>query len=56
MGLLGKLFAAPVRLINAPLRAVEDVLGDDPSEDERLISKPLGALGDEIEQAIDGED
>lgn len=53
---LGKLIAAPVRIVNAPLRAIEDVLSDDPPESERLISKPLGALGDELEKAVDGEE
>lgn len=55
MGLLGKLLAAPFRIVNAPLRAIENVLADEPDEEERVISKPLKALADELEK-VDGDD
>jgi hypothetical protein len=61
MGWLGKLLATPVRLVNAPLRAMEKLIeltdGDRPiPKEDRILSAPLGALGDAIEEAVDGED
>jgi hypothetical protein len=50
MGLLGDLLSIPLRIANAPLRAVEDLVGiGEDGEDERIISKPLDALADELE-------
>lgn len=37
MGLFGKLIAAPFRIVNAPLRAIENVLADEPDEDDRIL-------------------
>ncbi len=48
MGLLGKLLALPVRIVNVPARAVETLL--DTREHERVISKPLDALAEELEK------
>lgn len=56
MGLFGKILAAPVRLVNAPLRAVEDLVADGKEkEEDRIASKPLDALADNIER-VDGDD
>lgn len=56
MGLLGKILAAPVRLVNAPARTIEDLVADGKEkEEDRLISQPLDALADNIER-IDGDD
>lgn len=50
--MLGKLLAAPVRLINAPARALELLASPD---EERTVSAPLEALAAAIEEAIEGE-
>ncbi len=51
--MFGRLLSLPLRLINAPLRATENVL--DTPDDERILSLPLSELSDEIEQAVDGD-
>jgi len=50
MGLLGDLLSLPVRIVNVPIRAVENLCngGDPMPEDERIFSKPLDVLADEI--------
>jgi hypothetical protein len=48
MGLLGDLLSLPVKIVNAPIRAFEDVL--DVDDRDRLLSKPLDALADELEE------
>lgn len=57
MGFLGKLLAAPARLINAPIRAAENLLnGCEPMrEEDRIFSKPLDTLADEVEK-VDGDE
>jgi hypothetical protein len=56
---LGKLVAAPIRLVNAPLRAIEKVVdytdGTHTPKSERIISTPLECIAEAIEEAIDGE-
>jgi hypothetical protein len=54
--MLGKLFAAPFRLLNVPMRASEKLLGDDESKEDRILSAPLEAVAESVEEAIDGED
>lgn len=56
MGLLGKFLSLPIRIANAPIRAAETILGSGsaPSEDQRIISKPLDALATELEK-VDGD-
>jgi len=57
MGLFGRLLALPVRLVNAPVRAVEDLISiDKPREDERIFSCPLDALADELDKIDEGRD
>jgi len=51
--MFGRLLSLPLRLINAPLRAAENIL--DTSDDDRILSVPLTELADEIEQAVDGD-
>ena len=55
MGLLGKLLAAPFKIVNAPIRAAENLLngGERVREDDRIFSKPLDALADELEELDD---
>ena len=57
MGLFGKLLAAPFRIINAPIRAVETLVngGEKPADDDRLLSKPLDAIADELEDVDEEE-
>lgn len=49
----GKLLATPIRLLNVPLRAAEKLLNDD---DDRVVSAPLEAIAEAVEEAVDGED
>jgi hypothetical protein len=52
---IGKLFALPFRILNAPIRAGEKVIAamsgkvDIPKED-RILSKPLEALAEAFEE------
>ncbi len=56
MGLIGKMLSMPLKVVNAPIRACEDLFEeatggkDFGSEDRRLLSKPLELLGDQIEK------
>lgn len=56
MGILGTLLALPVRIVNAPIRAAENFMscGDTTNEEDRIFSKPLDLLSDELEK-IDRE-
>lgn len=55
--MLGKLLAAPVRLLNVPARAVEKLLDDDDDHpDDRVLSAPMESVAKAIEEAVDGED
>ena len=47
--MFGNLLGSVVRIVNAPIRAVEDVLGVK-NEDERIFSKPADALAEELEE------
>jgi hypothetical protein len=53
--MIGKLMAAPVRLLNTPARTVEKMVGDDDQRD-RVLSQPLESLAESVEEAVDGED
>lgn len=53
LGFIGALIAAPIRIVNAPIRAIETLCDTD--EDDRILSKPLDVLADEIEDATDEE-
>lgn len=49
--MIGKILSAPFKIINAPIRAAENLLeGDDVPEEERIFSKPLDAIADELEK------
>lgn len=56
MSWFGKLLSVPVKLVNAPIRAAENIIehatgGDDRmDEEDRIMSKPLKAISDEIER------
>jgi hypothetical protein len=47
MGFFGDLLSLPVKIVNAPIRAVEDIFEVD--EEDRVLSKPLEKLADELE-------
>jgi len=49
MGILGDLLAAPIKVVNAPVRALEDLFDCD-NEDDRLLSKPLDAIAEELKK------
>jgi hypothetical protein len=49
MGFIGDLLSIPVRIVNAPIRALEDVFNEADGNDERFFSAPLDALADELE-------
>ena len=48
MGLFGDLLSLPVKIVNAPLKALEDLV--DTNEGDRIISKPLEKLAEELEK------
>lgn len=54
---LGRLIAAPIRILNAPLRAVEvglaAAMGEDPRRAERVISIAGEAVAKGVEHAVD---
>lgn len=52
-GFVGKLIALPIRIVNAPVRALEDICEVD--ENDRIMSKPLDLLADEIEEATEDD-
>lgn len=48
---IGKLLSTAVKIVNVPLRVVENVCTDnDIREDERIISMPLNTLAKELEK------
>ena len=52
--MFGKLLGSVVRIVNAPIRAVEDVFSGEPDgldDDERIVSMPLDALANELDEA-----
>ena len=51
--MIGKIFAAPFRLLNAPLKALDKSMSLDGEKTEDNL---LDHLADEIEDAIDGKD
>ena len=56
--MFGKLLSLPIRLINVPAkafdRAMNYVCDDDPREE--MASRPLSALAEIVEEAVDGDD
>jgi len=54
MGLFGKLFSFPVRVLNVPARTIENLL--DVEEKDRVASRPLEALAEAIEEAAEDID
>lgn len=58
--MFGKLLGLPFRILNAPIRAGEKIVAgicgeDDIKKEDRIMSKPLKALSDALEE-IDWED
>lgn len=56
MSLLGKLIAAPARLVNVPIRVIEKVVDPDDNPEDRFLSVPLEAIAKALEEVVDGED
>ena len=52
--MIGRLLAAPFRLLNVPARTMEKLFGDD-HPDERILSKPLESIAEAVEEAVDGD-
>ncbi len=52
MSLLGDLLSAPLKIVNAPIRAAENLMldGKHTREGDRFLSKPLDAVSDEIKK------
>jgi hypothetical protein len=51
MGLFGKILSTPFKVVNAPIRALEDLMGTETTpEDERFFSKPLDELAKQLEK------
>jgi hypothetical protein len=57
MGLLGELFALPVRVLNVPNRVIEKLVDPDSELGDRdnILSAPLETFAKTIEE-IDGDD
>lgn len=53
--MFGNLLGTAVRVVNAPIRAAENLFGCE-TEDDRLISKPGDALAEELERIDEDED
>jgi hypothetical protein len=52
--MFGSILASAVRVVNAPIRAAENLIGMGDNEDDRILSKPADALAEELER-IDEE-
>jgi hypothetical protein len=52
---IGKLLGSVVKVVNAPIRAAEDLVGID-NKNDRLLSQPLDALAKELKKADKDED
>jgi hypothetical protein len=53
MGMFGKILATPVRIVNAPLRAMEKIVDPADREEDRIASRPLEAVAEALEE-VDG--
>jgi hypothetical protein len=58
--MFGKLLAFPFRLANVPIRAAEKIMAglcgdDDIPKENRILSKPLEALAESIEESTGEE-
>lgn len=52
--MIGKLLSLPFKVVNAPLKAVENLMVDEEVEDEdRFVSKPLDSIAKELEKIDD---
>lgn len=48
--MFGKILGSAVRIVNAPIRATENLIGMGDSEEDRIVSKPADALAEELER------
>jgi len=55
MGLLGKILATPVRILNVPARAIEMLIGDSSGKDDEnnILNGPLESVAKAIEEIDD---
>lgn len=52
MGLFGKIIATPIKIVNAPVKALEDICGVEDDED-RIASMPLEKLAEHVQEIDD---
>lgn len=52
--MLGKLIGTAIRLVNAPLKAIDEYSTIDPRHPENSLSEPLETLAEKFEE-VDGE-
>ena len=52
---IGKLLGSAIKVVNAPIRATENLLGVD-NESDRFLSKPANELAKELEKIDEDED
>lgn len=54
MSLLGKILAAPIRLLNVPARVMEKLVDENSErgDPDNILSKPLETLAKTIEEAL----
>jgi hypothetical protein len=54
MGLLGSILSVPFKVANVPFRAMEELVdscdGTKSSKDDRILSAPLKAISDAVEE------
>lgn len=52
MGLLGKILAAPFRILNIPARAIERFVdpNSNPGDKDNVLSKPLESVAKAVEE------
>ena len=55
MGLFGKILSVPIKLVNAPIKAMEDTLLGVDHDDDRIMSKPLDKLAEHIKEIDEWE-
>lgn len=53
--MFGKLLGSVVKIVNAPIRAVENIAGAE-TEDDRILSVPGNELGKELDKVDEDED
>jgi len=52
VGILGKILSTPVRILNAPFRAIEIAIGQDSESgnDDNILSRPLESVAEALDE------